>query len=30
LLRGAYFEMVRDEAKVHNYFAESILKQGAQ
>ena len=30
LLKTAYFEMLHDEAKVHNYFAEQILKQGAQ
>ena len=30
LLQNAYFEMLHDEAKVHNYFAEQILKQGAQ
>jgi peptidyl-prolyl cis-trans isomerase SurA len=29
LLRSAYFEMLHNEAKVHNYFAEQILK-GAQ
>jgi peptidyl-prolyl cis-trans isomerase SurA len=26
LLRNAYFEMLHDEAKVHNYFADEILK----
>ena len=30
LLRNAYMEMLHDEAKVHNYFADQILKQGAQ
>ena len=30
LLKNAYFEMLHDEAKVHNYFADQILKQGAQ
>jgi peptidyl-prolyl cis-trans isomerase SurA len=30
LLRSAYFEVVRSEAQVHNYFAEEILKKGAQ
>ena len=30
LLRNAYFEMLHNEAKVHDYFAEQILKQGAQ
>jgi peptidyl-prolyl cis-trans isomerase SurA len=28
LLKNAYFEMLHDGAKVHNYFAEQILKQG--
>lgn len=30
LLKSAYYEMLHDEAKVRNYFAEQILKQGAQ
>lgn len=30
LLRQAYIEMLRDDAKVRNYFAEEILKQGAK
>lgn len=30
LLRLAYYEMLRDNAKVRNYFAEHILKQGAK
>jgi peptidyl-prolyl cis-trans isomerase SurA len=30
LLRNAYFEMLHNEAKVHNYFADQIIKQGAQ
>ncbi len=30
LLQNAYFEVLRDDAKVHNYLAEQILKQGAQ
>jgi len=30
LLQSAYFEMLHNEAKVHNYFADQILKQGAQ
>ena len=30
LLKNAYNEMLHDEAKVHNYFADEILKQGAQ
>ena len=29
LLQNAYFEMLQDNAKVRNYFAEQILKQGA-
>ena len=29
LLRSAYFEVLRDDAKVRNYLAEQILKQGA-
>ena len=29
LLQAAYFEMLRDEAQVHNYLADQILKQGA-
>lgn len=29
LLENAYLEMLHDEAKVRNYFAEEILKQGA-
>ena len=29
LLKNAYFEMLHDEAKVHNYFAEQILKQNS-
>ncbi len=28
LLQNAYFEMLQDDAKVRNYFAEEILKQG--
>ena len=28
LLQNAYFEMLHNDAKVHNYFAEQILKQG--
>lgn len=27
LLKAAYFEVIRDQAKVQNYFAENILKQ---
>ena len=30
LLRLAYYEMLRDDAKVRNYFAEQILRQGAK
>jgi len=30
LLREAYLETVRDQARVRNYYAEQILKQGAQ
>jgi peptidyl-prolyl cis-trans isomerase SurA len=30
LLKIAYFEMLRDDAKVRNYFAEETLKQGAK
>lgn len=30
LLQNAYSEMLHDQAKVHNYFAEEILKKGAQ
>jgi len=30
LLQNAYLEMLHDEAKVKNYFAEQVLKQGAQ
>jgi peptidyl-prolyl cis-trans isomerase SurA len=30
LLKNAYFEVLHDQAKVRNYFAEQILKQGAQ
>jgi peptidyl-prolyl cis-trans isomerase SurA len=30
LLHAAYFEMVRSQAKVRNYFAEQILREGAQ
>jgi peptidyl-prolyl cis-trans isomerase SurA len=29
LLKSAYFEVLEREAKVHNYFADQILKQGA-
>jgi len=30
LLRQAYYEKLRNEAKIRNYFAEQILKQGAK
>ncbi len=30
LLKNAYFEMLHDQAKVRNYYAEQILKNGAQ
>lgn len=30
LLQNAYLEMLQDDAKVRNYFAEGILKQGGQ
>jgi peptidyl-prolyl cis-trans isomerase SurA len=30
LLQNAYFEVLHDESKVHNYFADQILKQGVQ
>ncbi len=30
LLKLAYYETLRDDAKVRNYFAEQILKQGAK
>lgn len=30
LLKQAYLEMLRDDAKVRNYFAEEVLKQGAK
>ena len=29
LLQAAYFEMLRDQAKVENYFAEQIFKSDA-
>ena len=29
LLKGAYFEMLRDQAKVENFFAEQIFKSDA-
>ncbi len=30
LLENAYFEKLQNEAKVENYLADQILKQGAQ
>jgi peptidyl-prolyl cis-trans isomerase SurA len=30
LLKSAYFEMLRDQAKVENFFAELILKNDAK
>jgi peptidyl-prolyl cis-trans isomerase SurA len=30
LLKLAYYEMLREDAKVRNYFAEQILRQGAK
>ena len=30
LLQNAYMEVLHDQAKVRNYFAEQVLKQGAQ
>jgi peptidyl-prolyl cis-trans isomerase SurA len=30
LLKNAYFEVLQDDAKVHNYLADQILKEGAQ
>jgi peptidyl-prolyl cis-trans isomerase SurA len=30
LLRSAFFEVIRNQAQVRNYFAEQILKQGAK
>jgi peptidyl-prolyl cis-trans isomerase SurA len=30
LLKAAYYDVVRNQAKVENYFAEQILKDGAQ
>lgn len=29
LLQNAYYEMLHNDSKVHNYYAEQILKQGA-
>jgi len=30
LLKNAYFEMLRDQAKVENFFAEEIFKNDAK
>jgi peptidyl-prolyl cis-trans isomerase SurA len=30
LLKGAYYEAMRDDAKVHNYLADRIIKDGAK
>ena len=30
MLRDAYVEVLRDDAKVHNYLADEILKAGAK
>lgn len=30
MLENAYFEMLQNDAKVHNYLAEQILKEGAK
>jgi peptidyl-prolyl cis-trans isomerase SurA len=30
LLKNAYYEKLHDDAKIRNYFAEQILRQGAQ
>jgi peptidyl-prolyl cis-trans isomerase SurA len=30
LLRNAYFETLHDDAKVHNYFADQIIRAGAK
>jgi len=30
LLQNAYFEVLHNESKIHNYFAEQVLKQGVQ
>jgi peptidyl-prolyl cis-trans isomerase SurA len=30
LLKNAFLEVLRDQAKVENYFAEDIFKNGAQ
>ncbi len=30
LLKAAYYEMVRDEAKVENYYADEIVKSAGK
>jgi peptidyl-prolyl cis-trans isomerase SurA len=30
LIKNAYYEMLHDDAKVHNYLADQILKEGAR
>jgi peptidyl-prolyl cis-trans isomerase SurA len=30
LLKSAYYEKLRDEAKVQNYLADQILREGAK
>jgi peptidyl-prolyl cis-trans isomerase SurA len=30
LLKSAYYEVLHDQSKIRNYFAEQVLKQGAQ
>jgi peptidyl-prolyl cis-trans isomerase SurA len=30
LLQNAYFEVLHNDSKIHNYFAEQVYKQGAQ
>jgi peptidyl-prolyl cis-trans isomerase SurA len=29
LLKNAYYEMLRDQARVENYFAEEVFRNGA-
>jgi peptidyl-prolyl cis-trans isomerase SurA len=30
LLKAAYYDVIRDQAKIENYFAEQILKNTGQ
>jgi hypothetical protein len=30
LLQNAYFEKLHNEAKIHNYLADQVIKAGAQ